>query len=159
MRHLSRKKHWLYVKIRHLHHFMCSIIIISFRKVQTSVLWYRVIGERSTPAWEEKPPFFSHIPNVYIYIYIFAVNVLSKAGENPQFDSILFKLFLSDVKVKILINSWHFCFLDVLSAALRLIDTLRFQKMKGIKVVHILSKFYCYGICSSPVLNFQMFWY
>ena len=70
MRHLSRKKHWLYVKIRHLHHFMCSIIIISFRKVQTSVLWYRVIGERSTPAWEEKPPFFSHIPNVYIYIYI-----------------------------------------------------------------------------------------
>ena len=28
--------------------------------------------------------------------------------------------------------------------------------MKGVKVVHVLGKFYWYGICYSPVLDFQM---
>ena len=64
--------------------FMCFIISIGFKKVHTSVLWYRLIGERSTPAWEVKPPFSPTLP-----IYIFALNILSKAGENPQPYSIL----------------------------------------------------------------------
>ena len=46
--------------------FMCSIIIISFRKVHTSVLWYQLIGVGSTPPWKVKPPFFSCIPNICI---------------------------------------------------------------------------------------------
>ena len=47
--------------------FMCSIIIINIRKVHTSVLWCRLIGEWSTSVWEVKAPFFSHISNIYIY--------------------------------------------------------------------------------------------
>ena len=47
---------------------MCSIIISSFRKVHTFVLWYRLTGERSSCVWEVKPPLplFSSIPSIYI---------------------------------------------------------------------------------------------
>ena len=68
--------------------FMCSIISIGFKKVHTSELRYRLIGERSTPAWQVKPPF-----SPTLSIYIFAVNILSKAGENPQPYSILYTVF------------------------------------------------------------------
>ena len=45
-----------------------------------------------------------------------------------------------------------FCFLfDVSSVALHLINTV------SVKVVQILDKFYWYGICSSPVQNFNCF--
>ena len=38
--------------------FVCSIIIISFKKVHTSVLWYQLIRERISHSWEvKKPPF------------------------------------------------------------------------------------------------------
>ena len=52
-----------------------------------------------------------------------------------------------------------YVFLDVPSVAIGLIDMLSFQWMKGVKVVHVLGKFYWNGICRSPVLNFQMFSY
>ena len=47
----------------------------------------------------------------------------------------------------------------VLSFTPPLIDTLSFQYMKVVKVVHTLGKFYWYRICCSPVLNSQMFLY
>ena len=51
MRHMSRKKHWPYVKIGYLPRFMCYIIITSFRKVLTVVIVILAhsLG-RSTPA-------------------------------------------------------------------------------------------------------------
>ena len=50
-RHLSRKKHWPCVKIGYLHYFLCCITIISFKRVQTSVLWYWLTKEDHL-AWE-----------------------------------------------------------------------------------------------------------
>ena len=51
---------------------------------------------RSSPAWGVKPLLFSHIPNM------FAVNILS--AKVTAFIT-FYKLILSDIKVKILINS------------------------------------------------------
>ena len=82
MRLLPRKNHWPYVKIVFELFscvlslssvlggfiwiiFMCSIIIISIRKVHTSAFWYRLIGDRSTPAWKEKSS-FSPIFSIYL---------------------------------------------------------------------------------------------
>ena len=52
---------------------------------------------------------------------------------------------------------------DFLGCALPLIDTLSFQQVKGVKVVHhyhhIAGKFYWYQICGFRVLNFQMLLY
>ena len=50
-RHWSRKKHWPCVKIGYLHYFLCCITIISFKRVQTSVLWYWLTKEDHL-AWE-----------------------------------------------------------------------------------------------------------
>ena len=74
--------------------FMCSIISIGFKKVHTSVLWYRLIGERSTPAWEVKPPF-----SPTLSIYISAVNICRRQGKIQSLTA-FYKLFLSDTKVK-----------------------------------------------------------
>ena len=80
-------------------------------------------------AWEVKPSTPTPNPSSAVFsIYIFAVNILPTAGENLQPYSTL-QTVLSDIKVKILINSWHFYeffFLDVPSGALCLIDTLSF---------------------------------
>ena len=56
---------------------------------------------RNTPVWRVKPLLFSHIPN------IFSVYILSKTVKIPILIA-FYKLLLSDIKVKILINSWHF---------------------------------------------------
>ena len=44
MKHLSRKKHWPYVKTGYLRHFYVfyHYHIISFRKVLAAVLWYQL---------------------------------------------------------------------------------------------------------------------
>ena len=80
-------------------------------------------------AWEVKPSTPNPNPSSAVFpIYIFAVNILPMAGENLQPYSIS-QTVLGDIKVKILINSWHFLwvfFLDVPSGALCLIDTLSF---------------------------------
>ena len=64
----------------------------------------------STPAWEVKP-LFSHILN------IFTANILSKTRKILSLLA-FYKLFLSEIKIKILINSCHFLmiFVDVTSA-------------------------------------------
>ena len=49
------------------------------------------------------------------------------------------KLSLSDMKVKILLNSWYFLMFFLFT--LPLIDTVSFQWMKSVKVVHIVGKF------------------
>ena len=71
---------------------------------------------KSTPEWGVKPLLFSHIPN------IFAVHILSKiGGKSTALQLTFYKLFLSDINVKILINSWYFLmvfFLDVSSDVL-----------------------------------------
>ena len=54
--------------------------------------------ERSTPALWVKPLVFSYIPNV------FAVNILLKRAKSETFIAFC-KLIISDIKVKILINS------------------------------------------------------
>ena len=72
-------------------------------------------GSGRTPTGVVKLLLFSHIPN------IFAINILSKTKKIPSLRFIAFyKLFLSEIKIKILINSWHILmiFLDVPSAAL-----------------------------------------
>ena len=54
-----------------------------------------------TFVWGVKPPLFSRIPN------IFAVNVLLKTGEIHSLIA-FYKLYLSHIKDKNLINSWNF---------------------------------------------------
>ena len=83
VRHLYGKKHRLYVWGIYIN-FVCSIIIISFRKLYTYVLWYwhTWLG-RSRPPWEIKPLLFSHFPN------IFSVNMLLKMGKIHNLYSIL----------------------------------------------------------------------
>ena len=115
MRHLSRKKHWPYVKKGCLHHFyMRSIIITSFRKAHTYVLWYWIREDH--PCMGVKPLLFSLIPN------IFAVHIvedrwrMGRGGGGGIHGLVTFyKLLLRDIKVKVLKNSWHFLmvFLDV----------------------------------------------
>ena len=86
MSHLSWKKHWPYIKKGCLHHFyMRSVILTSFRKAHTSVLWNWLREEH--PCMGLKPFLFSHIPN------IFAVHILSKTGENPRPCNILWTVF------------------------------------------------------------------
>ena len=48
-----------------------------------------------------KPLLFSHIPNIFV------VNMLLMIDEIHSLIA-FYKLFLSDIKVKILINFWHF---------------------------------------------------
>ena len=69
------------------------------------------------------------------------------------------KLVLDDVKVKILLISWHF--LDFFSwcPTHPFIDTLIFWYFNGVQVVHIWDKFHLCLICSSQVFKFQMFSY
>ena len=68
---------------------------------------------KSTSAWGVRPLLFSHI------CYIFAVNVLLKTGKTHSLIA-FYKLFLSDIKFKILINSCQcfMAFLDVPSLCL-----------------------------------------
>ena len=100
MRHLSRKKHWPYVKKGCLHHFyMRSIIITSFRKAHTYVLWYWIREDH--PCMGVKPLLFSLIPN------IFAVHIVEDRGKVYCLVT-FYKLLLSDIKVKVLISSWNF---------------------------------------------------
>ena len=100
MRHLSRKKHWPYVKTACLHHFcMRSIIITSFRKAHTYVLWYRIREEH--PCMGVNPLLFSHISN------IFAIHIIEDTGEVYRLVT-FYKLLLSDIKVKVLISSQNF---------------------------------------------------
>ena len=57
-------------------------------------------GSGRTPTGVVKLLLFSHIPN------IFAINILSKTKKIPSLRFIAFyKLFLSEIKIKILINS------------------------------------------------------
>ena len=51
MRHLSRKKHWPHVKMGIAIIFMCSIIIISFRKVHKSISLYWLVKEEHPCMW------------------------------------------------------------------------------------------------------------
>ena len=86
-----------------------------------------------------KPLLFSHVPNRFAILYIryyilfnsykyIAINILSKTGEIPSFIA-FYKLFLSDIKIKTLINSWQFFPDDFFGCALCVpsIDTLSFQ--------------------------------
>ena len=100
MRHLPRKKHWPYVKIGYLHHFHVFYHKFIYLHCDTRI----TLHGKSSP-----PPLFSVFP-----IYIFAANVLSKTGKIPSLIA-FYKLFLSDIKVNILINSRHFLmvYLDV----------------------------------------------
>ena len=84
---------------------------------------------KSTPEWGVKSLLFSHIPN------IFAVHILSKIeGKSTALQLTFYKLFLSDINVKILINSWYFLmvfFLDVSSDVLWLAPSV-FSKWNGL---------------------------
>ena len=107
---------------------------------------------RSTPARGVKRLLFSRLRN------IFAVNILSKMGKIPSFIA-FYKLFLSEIKIKLLINSWHFLmiFLDVPSVALRLSPSV-FSKWKMLRYrTHTGQVLVIYWICNSLVLIFCMF--
>ena len=68
---------------------------------------------RSTPAWGVNSPFSP------AFLHICCKYIIEDRRKIPSLIA-FYKLFLSDIKVMILINSWHFLtvFLDVLSAAL-----------------------------------------
>ena len=73
-----------------------------------------------------------------------------------------FKLFLFDVKVEIMLISWHFFMALCMHPPLPpphphpLTATLIFLLMKGVEVVHKWTKFQLHGTCNSGVL---IFWY
>ena len=96
---------------------MRSIIIISFRKVHASVLWHWLTKAVSSPHPSLFPPHVQYI----------CCKCITEDRGNPSFIA-SYKLFLSDIKVKILLN---------------------------VKVVHIPCKLYWYSIFSSQVLNFH----
>ena len=89
--------------------FLCVLSLLSV--IGSFIHMYCETGSlgKCIPAWGVKP-LFSRIPN------IFAVNKLLKTGKIRSLIA-FYKLFLSHIKVKILINSWHFLiiFSDVLS--------------------------------------------
>ena len=109
--------------------------------------------QRSIFVWEVKPLLFYHIP------HIFAVNIISKTSKIPSLIA-FYKLFLIDIKIKILINSWHFLmvYVDVPSANRRLIPSI-FSKWKVLRWYTCRASFSDKSdlICSSRVLDFQMF--
>ena len=96
---------------------------------------------RSPPVWGIKPLLFSHIPNMI------AVNILS-----AKFTAFItfYKLILSDIKVKILINPKHFlmAFLDVPS--LWLTPSVFSKWRGGTYREHVLA------ISDKPFLSFKL---
>ena len=69
------------------------------------------------------------------------------------------KLFLFDVKVEILLNSWDFLLAFCIHPPLPpptspLTGTLIFLLMEGVEVVHLWTKFRLQGTCNSGVLIF-----
>ena len=78
------------------------------------------MGSKAPPP-PPPPRLFSHISNICIScIYII------EGSRKPPALQHFRNHFLSDIKIKIFINFWHF-FLDVPSVVLRLIDTLSLQ--------------------------------
>ena len=72
------------------------------------------------------------------------------------------KLVLDDVKVNILLISWHF--LELLFVATPPTHSFTplffcFWYIKGFQVVHMWDKFHLHLTCSSQVLEFDMFSY
>ena len=72
-----------------------------------------------------------------------------------------FKLFLRDVIVKMLWNSWYFLVIFCMrsSPTLPLTPSFFFFEIKGAKVVHKSCKFHLHLTCSSWLFNLQMFSY
>ena len=79
--------------------------------------------------------------------------------KTPSFIA-FFKLFLFDVKVEILLNSWDFlmafCIHPPLPPPFRppLTATLIFLLMQGVEVVHICTKFHLHGTYNAGVVIF-----
>ena len=76
--------------------------------------------------------------------------------KNPSFIA-FFKLFLFDVKVEIMLISWHLSMALCIHPPLvppspPLSATLIFQLMAGVEVVHILAKFHLHATCNSGVV-------
>ena len=69
-----------------------------------------------------------------------------------------FKLFLFDVKVEIMLISWHFfmafCILPPVPPFPSLAATLILVQMRGVKVVHVSAKIHLHATCNSGVLIF-----
>ena len=86
--------------------------------------------------------------------YICSVNILLKTGDIPRLIK-FYKLFLSEIKINILINSWHFfmILLDVPFAALQLTPSV-FRKWKVLDRAHVRQVLAIYRICSPQILNF-----
>ena len=126
--------------------FLCELSLLSvsgsFIHLYCVSSW---LGSSTRTLEVKSPPLLSHSK------YICCKYIIEDRGKIPSLIA-FYKLFLSDIKVKTLINSWHI-FMLFFGCALccPLIDTINFQRMKGIKVVHIPGKFCWYRICSSWV--------
>ena len=108
---------------------------------------------RSIPVWEVKPLLFSYNPK------ILGVNMLLNTGKILSLIA-FYKLFLSDIKIKVLINSWHFFngFFYVSSATSRLTPSV-FSKWKVLRWDTYWENFSDISDLYSRVLKFQMFSY
>ena len=87
--------------------------------------------------------------------------VKDDSKKTPSFIA-FFKLFLFDVKVEILLYSWHFLMAFCIQSPLPplpppLTGTLIFLLMEGVQVVHIWAKFHLHVTCNSGVLIFEKF--
>ena len=122
MRHLSRKKHWPYVKIVYLHHFYVFYHYHQFEEDYYSCIVVTSSLGKITLTWGA---LFFYTSN------IFALNILSKTGKSPAL--VCRKLFLIDESQDF--DKYLACFdsfLDAPSAALQLTLTV-FIKWKVLR--------------------------
>ena len=86
--------------------FLCVLSLSSVLERFIHLCYYTGSLGRSIPTWEAKAPLlFSCIPNIS------SVNMVSKTGVKVGVLQHLINCFLSDIKIKVLINSSNFlCF-------------------------------------------------
>ena len=102
MKHLPGKKHQPYVKIGHLRHFHVFYHYHQFKESSNICIVVAAHGGEEQPGMESKAPLFSCIPNIY-----FCCKYIIEVRKTPSLTS-FYKLYLSDIEVKILINSRQF---------------------------------------------------
>ena len=131
--------------------FLCVLSLLSvsgsFIHLYCDTSW---LGSSTRTLEVKSPPLLAHSK------YICCKYIIEDRGKIPSLKA-FYKLFLSDIKVKTLINSWHI-FMLFFGCALccPLIDTINFQKWKVLRWYTYRASFVDIGSVVLE-LNFQMF--